>query len=81
VGEDDIISAGVIRCIGFDQASDIAATQWGANTGILSGATTRQWDFAIKASGQASLRFTISSNSPADSSGSFWANFSSDLSG
>src|SRR5262249_15781340 len=34
----------------------------------------------IKASGGGSLRFEIPSNSPADTSGSFWLNFKDDLS-
>jgi len=83
IGADDFAARcqtpGVIRCIGFDQASDIAGTEWGANSGILPGAATPALDFSIKASGQASLKFTIPSNSPANSSGSFWANFSADL--
>lgn len=70
---------GVIRCIGFDQPSDIAG-RYGDDTGISSGDTTPALDFGVKASGQASLRFTIPSNSGANSSGAYWANFSPDLS-
>jgi hypothetical protein len=69
---------GVIRCIGFDQASDIAG-RYGANTGSGSGASTPVLDFAVKASGQASIKFTIPSNSGANTSGTYWANFSPDL--
>ncbi len=69
---------GVIRCVGFDQASDIIG-DWGANTGSYSGTATPVLDFTVKASGQASLKFTIPSNSPANSSGGYWANFSQDL--
>jgi hypothetical protein len=70
---------GVIRCIGFDQPGDIAGG-WGANTGIFSGDATPTLDYTVKASGQASLKFTIPSNSGANSSGGYWANFSPDLS-
>jgi hypothetical protein len=72
---------GVIRCVGFDQASDISNTQWGANTGIdVGGASVPILDSSIKASGNSSLKFTIPSNSGANTSGSYWANFSTDLS-
>ncbi len=71
---------GVLRCIGFDQASDIANTLWGANTGIdTSGASIPTLDSSVKASGNSSLKFTIPSNSGANTSGSYWANFSADL--
>src|SRR5262245_31480743 len=69
---------GVLRCIGFDQPSDIAGT-WGNNTGIGSGASTPTLDTVVKASGNSSLKFTIPSNSPANTSGEYWANFSPDL--
>ena len=65
--------------MGFDAAADIAGT-YGDNSGILSGATTPVLDTAVKASGASSLKFTIPSNSPADTSGSFFTNFSTDLS-
>lgn len=70
--------ADVIRCVGFDSAADIAGT-YGDNSGILSGASTPALDATVKASGTSSLKFTIPSNSPADSSGSFFTNFSTDL--
>jgi hypothetical protein len=69
---------GVIRCVGFDSASDIAGT-YGDNAGILSGATTPVLDTTVKASGASSLKFTIPSNSGSDTSGSFYTNFSTDL--
>jgi len=76
---------GVVRCIGFDAATDFptgsAAT---SDTGYLpdgSGSYAQILrDTSIKASGNSSLRFTIPSNSAANSSGAFWANFSKDLS-
>jgi hypothetical protein len=70
---------GAIRCVGFDNTAEIAGT-YGNNTGILSGATTPAIDTSTKASGSGSLLFTIPSNSGADTSGSYFANFSSDLS-
>jgi hypothetical protein len=71
---------GVIRCVGFDQVSDIAGTEWGSNSGIYSGAATPALDSTLKASGNSSLKLTIPSNSGANTSGGFWANFSPDLS-
>jgi hypothetical protein len=65
--------------VGFDSAADISGT-YGDNTGILSGATTPVLDPTVKASGASSLKMTIPSNSGADTSGSFFANFSTDLS-
>ena len=71
-------SAGVVRCVGFDTASDIAGT-WGNNVGIMSGAVAPGLDTTVKASGNSSLKFTIPSLSSAGASGSYFANFSSDL--
>src|SRR6266849_1204040 len=70
---------GVIRCVGFENASDITGT-YGDNSGITSGATTPSLDTSVKASGTSSLKFTIPSMSSADTSGSYFTNFSSDLS-
>ena len=70
---------GVLKCVGFDSPADISGT-YGDNSGILSGATTPQLDSSVKASGASSLKFTIPSNSGADTSGSFFTNFSTDLS-
>jgi len=73
-------AAGVLRCIGFDSASDIANTQWGANTGIdTAGDSVPVLDTTQKASGASSIKFTIPANSGANSSGEYWANFSTDL--
>ena len=71
-------AAGVVRCVGFDDPHDIAG-QWGENSGIKSGAATPVLDTAVKASGNSSLKFTIPSQSGADTSGSYFTNFSSDL--
>jgi hypothetical protein len=71
---------GVVRCVGFDSPSDLGG-EWGnAPTGILPGETTPELDTAQKASGPSSLKFTVPSSSGADSSGSYFANFSDDLS-
>jgi hypothetical protein len=68
-----------VRCVDFDSPATIAGG-YGSNTGIFAGASTPQLDATVKASGASSLKFTIPSNSPADTSGSYFANFSSDLS-
>jgi hypothetical protein len=74
---------GVIKCVGFDSASDIAGG-YGSNSGIFSGTstngTTPVLDTSVKASGASSLKFTILSNSGSDTSGLYFTNFSSDLS-
>jgi len=72
-------SPGVIRCVGFDSPIEIAGG-YGGDSGIFSGATTPTIDSAVKASGNGSLKFTIPSRSGADSSGSYFTNFSKDLS-
>src|ERR1700694_3986991 len=69
---------GVIKCVGFDTASDIAGA-YGDNSGILSGQTTPVLDSSVSASGASSLKFTIPSMSGSDTSGSFFTNFSTDL--
>src|SRR5687767_3661496 len=70
---------GVIKCVGFDAAGDIAG-RWGNNSGITSGASTPTLDASVKASGGSALKFTIPSNSWGDTSGTYFTNFSSDLS-
>jgi hypothetical protein len=82
---------GVVKCVGFDNAADFdigsggTIGAYGQNAGILppfgtSDFTRAVGDTSIKASGAGSLRFTIPSNSGADSSGSYFTNFSADLS-
>jgi hypothetical protein len=69
---------GVLRCIGFDQASDIAGA-YGENSGIMAGKDhAPELDTGTAASGNSSLRFTVSSTT-ADSGGSYFTNFSDDL--
>jgi hypothetical protein len=82
-------AAGVVRCIGFDATGDFnigsggAAGAYGQNFGILAPWGTSDYTRATRDTGTAasgsSLKFTIPGNSSADSSGSFFANFSSDL--
>lgn len=69
---------GVIKCVGFDQPGDIAG-RFGQPSGIAKGASEPMLDGAVKASGDSSLKFTIPSQSPADTSGSYFTNFSDDL--
>jgi len=70
---------GVLKCVGFDSPADIAGG-FGDNSGIiLSGAAAPVLDSSVKASGASSLKMTIPPNSDADTSGSFFTNFSNDL--
>jgi hypothetical protein len=70
---------GVIRCVGFDSAADIAG-HYGSNSGIFSSTSKPTIDTSVKASGAGALKFTIPSNSGANASGSYFTNFSPDLS-
>ncbi len=72
-------AAGVVRCVGFDTPSDIEGT-FGDVHGSLAGDATPALDTAEKASGASSLEFTIPSSSGSNSSGSYFTNFSDDLS-
>lgn len=70
---------GVIRCVGFDSAADIAGG-FGDNTGILNdGDAPIALDTTIKASGASSMKMTVPTHSGANTSGSYFANFSPDL--
>lgn len=82
---------GVVKCIGFDTDSDFSKGSggtngaYGQNAGIMPPWGTSDYsratrDTTVKASGNSSLKFTIPPNSGSDSSGAFFANFSSDLS-
>ncbi len=75
---------GVVRCIGFDSPADIAG-RYKDNTGVLyhgdfSSAPAPSIDSNTKASGNGSLRFTVPSKSDEGVPGSYFANFSPDLS-
>jgi hypothetical protein len=68
----------VIRCVNFDSAAVLAGT-YGDNSGSLPGDAVPAIDTTIKASGTGALKFTIPSNSNANSSGSYFTNFSDNL--
>jgi hypothetical protein len=74
----------VIKCVGFDSAADIPNGNFGANFGIFPSSGNASimptLDTTIMASGASSLRLTVPANSSADTSGSYFTNFSSDLS-
>ncbi len=71
---------GVLRCIGFDNATDIANTVFGAISGInTQGTAIPTLDSTVKASGNSSLKLTVPSLSSANSSGHYWINFSDNL--
>ncbi|MEO8523683.1 MAG: hypothetical protein ABI460_03080 [Caldimonas sp.] len=94
VGEDfqtRCAKPGVIKCVGFDDPADFdtgsggSAGAYGLNSGIFPPSRTTDYtravrDTRVKASGSSSLRFTIPSNSPSDPAGSYFTNFSKDLS-
>ena len=69
----------VLKCVPFDSQSEIAGT-YGDVSGILTGPSNPVIDSTVKASGNSSLKFTIPSNSGANSSGSYFTNFSNNLS-
>jgi hypothetical protein len=66
--------------VSFDSAADIAGG-FGSNSGIFANGSGVKpaIDTTVKASGAGSLMFTIPANSSADSSGSYFTNFSPDL--
>lgn len=72
-------AAGVVKCVGFDVASDISG-EFGENSGVLPGANTKpSLDTTTKAgTSGSSLKFTVTTSS-AGSGGSYFTNFSSDL--
>ncbi len=83
--------AGVIKCVGFDDVGDFSTGSgglngaYGYNAGIVPASGTSDYTRAVrdtsnKASGNSSLKFTIPSNSGADTSGTYFTNFSKDLS-
>jgi len=80
--EDDFAArcaqADVVKCVGFDDAAVIAGNSE-SNSGVLSGATTPTLDESTRASGTSSLMFEIPSDTGADTSGSYFTNFSEDL--
>jgi hypothetical protein len=71
--------ANVLRCVGFDTTTTLNGT-YGDNSGTLPGAANPAIDTSIKASGAGSMKMTVPSNSAANTSGSYFINFSNDLS-
>lgn len=69
----------VLKCVSFDSPSDIAG-RWGNVSGIFTGSVAPALDTTVKASGVSALKFTIQSNSGAGDAGSYFTNFSDDLS-
>jgi hypothetical protein len=83
--------SGVIKCVDFDDVGDfntnggVAGGAYGKNAGILPPSGTTDFsratrDTTQKASGTSSLKFTLPANAGADASGSYFTNFSTDLS-
>ena len=81
---------GVIKCVGFDDVADFNTGTggtngaYGQNYGIIPPSGTSDYtratrDTSVKASGNSALKFTIPSNSGADTSGTWFTNFSKDL--
>lgn len=68
--------SGVVRCFTFDSQAEVQPHLFPTWDNVYRG----QVDTNVKASGAGSLRFEIPSNSPANSSGSFWLNFADNLS-
>lgn len=81
--DDDFVARcaapGVVRCVGFDAPADIVGNGE-AVFGSLPGAATPALDDSQRASGASSLLFVIPSQSPANTSGSYFTNFSDDYS-
>jgi hypothetical protein len=67
---------GVVRCIGFDATSDIEGHVFAAGDGVERAEIATD----VRSSGDGSLRFTVPGTSGSDGAGSFWTNFSDDLS-
>jgi hypothetical protein len=70
----------VVRCFGFDSQAETDPHIMPPWRNRLTGVKLGVVDTSIKASGSGSLRFDIPSNVDADTSGTFWLNFSDDLS-
>ena len=81
----------MVKCVGFDDVGDFnigaggTTGPYGQNSGIFAPSGTSDYsratrDTSVKASGNSSLRFTIPAQAGADTSGSYFTNFSKDLS-
>ena len=82
---------GVVKCVGFDSAAELSTGSGGTNgaygfpSGIMPPSGTSDYtratiDTSIKASGNGALKFTVPSLSGSDSSGTYFTNFSPNLS-
>ena len=80
-----------MKCVGFDSAVEFnigsggTSGAYGQNSGLFPPSGTSDYtratrDTSVKASGDSSLKFTIPANSGSDSAGSYFTNFSTDLS-
>jgi len=67
---------GVVRCFGFDSEGEVRSHLDPAWDDVY----RTEVDHEVKASGQGSVKFTIPSHSPANTSGNFWLEFADDLS-
>jgi hypothetical protein len=66
-----------VRCVGFDSPAEVDRFVYPpASTNTKRGQVVTD----VKASGAGSLRFEVPSNTSADTSGTYWQNFSDDLS-
>jgi hypothetical protein len=85
------VQPGVVKCVGFDSSTELSLGSggvngaYGFNSGIMPPSGTADYtratlDTTVKASGGGALKFTIPANSPSDSSGAYFINFSNDLS-
>lgn len=75
-------AAGVVRCWGFDSATDLGTLGWGGNTGRFnntSGGRVPDLDTTVKASGASSLRFEVTPGGAGGGAGQWYGNFSSNL--
>jgi hypothetical protein len=81
---------GVVKCVGFDDPADFNIGSGGTNGayqqnfGLFPPSGTSDYtkatrDTSVKASGAGALKFTLPANANADTSGSYFTNFSSDL--
>jgi hypothetical protein len=74
-------AAGVVRWFDFDTVSQLGSTVYGANVGYGVGQKSGPViDTDVKASGGGSMRFDVYGKTGSDAAGSWFANYSADLS-
>ncbi len=73
---------GVVKWVGFDDEGDLGSKRWPSNLGRIGnpGGLVPELDTTVKASGNSSLKFTIPRDLNGASPGSWYANFSPNLS-